>query len=185
MNPIMTQQFGQQPDFFSGRPAQLAQINKFNPQQQNALSSLLGQASQGMKNPYQGFEPIEARARSQFQKNTIPGIAERFTSLGDNAISSGAFASQLGEAGAGLEEGLAALRSQYGLQNRGQLLRELGLGLTPENENFYQPREEGGWESLIGPLLQLLLHGGAAAATGGASLPYSAGLMGGQFLGGR
>lgn len=168
-NPIFNVQplGGQQPTFFQGSPTQVASTNKFTQQGQNALSQLLSGGLQGMKNPYQGFDPIEQRARSQFSRNTIPSIAERFTSLGDNALSSGAFASQLGESAANLEEGLAALRSQYGLQNRGQLLQELGLGLQPQFENLVIPREQGGYATFVPALLQALMAGISGGQGGG------------------
>ncbi len=183
VNPVFQQQFGQNlGSFLSGRPAQLASINKFNPQAQNALSQLTGSAVQGFQNPYAGFAPIEEKARSQFFGSTVPSIAERFSGMGSNSLSSPALYSQLGAAGAGLEEGLAALKSQYGMQNRGQLLQELLAGITPQYEHMYQPREQGFLESIAGPLLQLLLQGGAAYATGGSSLPFTSALQG---LGGK
>lgn len=163
---IQTQQFGQSPSFLHGRPAQLASINKYNPQQQSVLSNLLGSGLQGLQNPYEGFAPIAQQARSQFQRQTVPTLAERFAGSGNNALSSGAFASQLGEAGAGLEQGLAALQAQYGLQNRGQLLQQLGMGLTPQYEHQYMPREQGFWEPF---LAQLLSQGGESL---GKALPF-------------
>jgi hypothetical protein len=159
-NQITTQQIGKGPSFFKGRAAQVGSINKFTPEAQNALSLLTNMGQQNIQNPYSGFEPIEQRARSQFQRNTIPSIAERFTSMGDNALSSGAFASQLGHAGAGLEEALAALRSQYGMQNRAQSLQELLGGIQPQFENFYQPREKSGFEELLPTLISALFSQG-------------------------
>lgn len=107
----------------------------YNPQQQAAFSQLL---SQGLSNS--DFNPIEQRARSQFNQQTIPSLAERFTSMGGGQRSS-AFQGALGAAGAGLEEGLAALRSQHGLQ-------QLGMGLTPQFENIYFPSQPGFFEGL-------------------------------------
>lgn len=209
--------------FFGGKPAGVEQVNRFNPQQQDVLQQLLNSGTKGLQNPYQGFEPIEQRARSQFQQRTIPQLLEQFTSMGGHgtaALSSPAFASQLGQAGAGLEEGLAAQRSQYGMQNQSQLMQLLGLGLTPQY-NDYQTNDQPGFLESYGPaigrfagqaglnflnggqgtdqgqgpgigqqagqqqggdfkrqilpiLLKLLLHGGAAFATGGASAIPSA-----------
>ena len=166
MNPIFTQRLGSnQGNFFTGRPAQIGSINKYSPEAQSALSQLTGSASQGFNNPYAGFDPIAQRARSQFHGNTVPGIAERFASLGSNSLSSPALYSQLGAAGAGLEESLAALQSQYGMQNRGQLLQELLGGITPQYEHLNQPREPGFAESFLAPLFS----GGVNYATGGAA----------------
>lgn len=77
------------------------------------------------------FEPIAAGARKAFQEETLPGIAERFTSMTGGGQRSGAFERQKAQAGATLESNLAALRAQvepeyalkraeYGLQ-RGKL----------------------------------------------------------------
>ena len=130
-------------NFFLGAPARIEQIPRFDQPQQAALAQILQSGLQGFNNPYQGFEPIEQYARTQFQQQTVPSLAERFTSLGNNKISSPAFASQLGYAGSNLEQGLAALRSQYGMQNRNQLMQLLELGLTPKFENVGVAGQEG------------------------------------------
>ncbi len=146
-------------DSLAGAPARTEQLQRFNPQQQNALSQLLSQGLQGIQpqNSGAGFEPIAKQARTQFQEQTVPGLAERFTSMGNGALSSPAFASQLGQAGAGLEQGLAAQQAQYGLQQQGLSQNLLGLGLTPQFENIYQQRQPGFLESAGGSALQALL----------------------------
>ena len=90
---------------------------------------------QGLQNPYGGFEPIEQQARNNFNQQTIPSIAERFTAGTNGATSSPSFASQLGQAGAGLESDLAAMKAGYGQQNIQQILQLLQLGLRPQLEN--------------------------------------------------
>ena len=132
------------------------QINRFSPEQQQALNNQLQQGLQNF-NP-QGQEDL---ARKNFQTQTIPSIAERFASMGENRGSSGLFG-QLGAAGANLESQLAALRGQYGLQ-------QLRMGLTPQNENEYVP---GGPTCLSGSL------GGLSGGLGNA-----AGLGFGQYFG--
>ena len=153
--------------FFAGTPARVEQIQRFNPQQQSALQSLLGLGQQNIQNPYRGFEPIAQQARTQFQQNTVPTLAERFTSLGSNQISSPAFASQLGQQGAGLEQGLAALRSQYGMQNQAQGLQQLQQGLTPQMENIPLAAEGGALQELLPILAKLGVSGLGAYASGG------------------
>ena len=141
--------------FGGGKKGKFKQNPIFNPQQQNALQLLLRQGSQGLQNPYAGFEPLAQQARSQFQNQTVPSLAERFTSLGSNNIaSSPAFTSQLGQAGAGLEEALAALKIQYGLQNQNNALSLLALGLSPTFENYYRQGQPGFGENLFGGALQ-------------------------------
>jgi hypothetical protein len=154
---------------FMGAPARIEQAQRYNPQQQNAFQSVLGQGLQGLQNPYAGFEPIAQRAQSQFYQQTVPTLAERFAGSGSNALSSPAFASQIGQAGSGLAEGLAALQSQYGMQNRAQSLSMLQQGLTPQFENIPMAGEGGALDSLLPLLAKLAIHGGSAYATGGTS----------------
>jgi hypothetical protein len=131
------------------------QISGQNQVLQQALSGL-----GGLNKPFD-FGPIEKQARSGFAQQTVPTLAERFTSMGNNALSSPAFASQLGQAGAGLEENLAALKSQIGLQQQGQqqnlLLNLLQTGLAPQSENLIHPQQPGFGESAANAGIQALL----------------------------
>lgn len=149
------------------QPARNQQVPRFNPQQQSALNQLLQQGLSGAKNTQKPFDfgPIEQQARSGFEKQTVPGLAERFTSLGGtnttgSALSSPAFASQLGQAGAGLEQSLAALKSQIGLQQQGRqdtnTQNLLKMGLSPQFENQFLQREPGFLENLSPWVLQAL-----------------------------
>jgi hypothetical protein len=79
----------------------------------------LAQLDQGNK---YSFAPIAEQARYNFNTQTIPSIAERFAGLG--ALSSSGFNRQLAQAGVDLERNLAALRSEYGLQEREQTFKE-------------------------------------------------------------
>lgn len=147
--------FGGLKNFFGGQPAQTQFLQRFNPQQQQALSQILQQALGGLQNPSQGFEPIAQQARTQFQTQTIPGLAERFTAMGGGQRSS-AFQGALGSAGSALEQALAAQQAQYGLQRGGQLQQLLGFGLTPQYESLYHQRQPGLLESSASGLAQLL-----------------------------
>lgn len=138
-------------DFLTGSPPQTMQFQRFTPQQQGLQNQSIQQALgllQGPQDYTKGFQPIAQQARSQFTQNTIPTLSERFTSLGSgSALSSPAFASQLGQAGAGLEQGLAALQSQYGLQQQGlqqnQLNSLLNFGMQPSFESLFMPQGQG------------------------------------------
>jgi hypothetical protein len=145
-------------NFMVGQPQRIEQVNQFNPQQQSALQSLLGQGMQGMQNPYAGFEPIKQQAINQFNQQTIPSLAERFTSMGNNSMTSPLFASQMGQAGAGLSQNLAAMQSQYGMQNRNQMMSMLGMGLTPQNQNFQMDAQQGMLQQLLPALGQMGSH---------------------------
>ena len=117
---------------------------------------------QGLQN-YNRFDfaPIEQAARTNFSTKTIPSLAERFTSMGDGAQRSSAFQGALGQAGAGLEEQLAAMKQDYNLQQQNQLMHLLGLGRM---ENVYEPSQPGFLESMAGPLARMGLGMGNSAA---------------------
>lgn len=117
------------------------------------------------------FGPIEEQARSGFTQRIIPSIAERFTALG--AQRSSAFPQLLGQAGSDLESQLAAMKSQYKLQNQAQqqqlLLSLLGLGLTPQFQSAYFQRQPGAGEGIAQGILS--------------SLPYLAAIGAKSYLG--
>lgn len=135
-------------NFLWGKQGGAEQVQNFTPQQQGIMQLLQMLGLQGLQDPSAGFEPIENQARTQFSQQTVPSIAERFTSMGNNALSSPSFAAQLGQAGAGLEGDLASQRAQFGQQNIQQLLQMLQMGLQPQFENIYRPREAGAAENL-------------------------------------
>lgn len=150
---------------FRRRP-KTQQISQLTPEQQQWQSQLGRAGAQSLENPYEGFQPIENQARSQFNTSTIPTIAERFTSMGNGQRSS-AFQSALGGAGAGLEESLAALKSQYGLQNRQLGANMLGSALRPSFDTVYQQAQPGFLESALGGLSGPLAKYGAMGLADG------------------
>jgi hypothetical protein len=129
-----------------------------NPEQQKYMSMLLGQGGNMLQNPYAGFEPIRQQAMNQFQQNIVPSLAERFTSMGGGRLSSPAFASQLGQAGSGLEQALAAMQSQYGQQNQHNAMSMLALGLSPSFENFYSQGDPGVGRTMLGNTMSGLMQ---------------------------
>ncbi len=118
------------------------------------------QALQGLGGNQFNFQPLAQQARTQFQTNTIPGLAERFTSLGQGAQRSSAFQGALGQAGGELEQGLAALQSQYGLKQQGLQQQLLGnllqYALSPEFTYRKTKLGEGGEFDIQSLLSQLL-----------------------------
>lgn len=110
--------------------------SRFTAEQQDALRLLLALGYKNLQDPYAGFEPIEKHATQRFKSQTLPGIAERFAGLGDTRGSSGVLGS-LGGAASDFEQGMAALRSQFGQQSQQNALRQLQLGLTPQFEQIY------------------------------------------------
>lgn len=161
--------------FLTGTPGRAQQFPKYTPNQQTALDQILQMGLSGLQQTQGGFDfaPIERQARNQFQTQTIPSIAERFTAMGGGQRS-GAFPAALGRAGAGLEQSLAALKSQHGIQQQGLLQNLLGLGLTPQFESAYTPSQPGFLGAAGEPLLQGL----------GQSLPYLLPIILGGLTGG-
>ena len=114
------------------------------PEGQAALKMLLEQGTQGIRDPYAGFDPIAKQQREEFKTQTIPSIMERFTAAGGSGtLHSSGLEGKLGAAGAGLDTQLAALKANYGLSNRQGLLQQLQLGLNPQTENLYMGEQPG------------------------------------------
>jgi|SRR5690348_11412361 hypothetical protein len=140
-------------NFFLGSNPQSAQLGRFTPQQQGlqdqGIQNLLQLLQSGGGMPG-NFAPIAQKAKTQFQTETIPSLAERFTALGGQ--NSSAFQGALGQAGAGLNENLGALESQYGLQQNAQvqnLMRLLlGLSTQPSFENVVYQGQPGALQGL-------------------------------------
>lgn len=160
----MASQVGQ---FFAGTPSRIEQIQRFNPQQQQSLMQLLQMGQQGLQNPYQGFDAIANSARRGFQQQTAPSLAERFTSQTNGALSSGALGSQLAGAGVDLESNLAALQSQYGQQQQNHFANLLGMGLTPQYENYALGGEGGALQELLPVLGKVGMRALGAGLSGG------------------
>lgn len=142
-------------EFLLGRPQQVQQLSRLNPEQQQVFSQLLSQLGQGLGQ--QDFSGIEKEARRGFEQKTIPTILERLTAMGGDRSS--AIAQQLGSAGANLESQLGAQRGQYNQQRLNMLL---GAGLSPSVENVVMPEQQG--------LIQALLSALAGSAGMGAGL---------------
>lgn len=164
-----------QGSLFGGTPEATRQIPRFNPQQEQVLNQLLSQGLGGIKGLQKGFDfsPIANQAQQRFSQQTVPGLAERFTSMGgsgaSNALSSPAFASQLGQAGSGLQGDLASLQAQYGFEGQGRqqnlFQNLLNLGLQPRNEQLFIPRSPGLFEAGLPSLLGGLGKGIGAYGT--------------------
>lgn len=152
----------QLPNYAPWQENMARQAGQFGMQGLQGLPAQYQQLMQGLN-----FDPIEQNAMRQFNQTTVPGLAERFSSMGTGGSQrSSAFAQQLGGAGSDLMSQLAALRAQYGIQ-RGQLggnmLANLGsiygnqanMGMSPLNTQYVTP----GGPNAMGRLGQL---GGSA-----------------------
>lgn len=139
--------------FFLGEQESFQRSPLHTPQGMQLLEQLLSSGSEGLNDPYAGFQPIADQATRQFNSETVPGLAERFTALGgSDTRGSSDFAGQLGGAGANLQSALAALKSEYGMKNRQGLLQQVGLGLTPQFETQHKNRGSGFLEKLLSAL---------------------------------
>lgn len=130
---------------FSPSTPQSYNFERLNPSQQQLrenliqfLPQLLGQIQQNQPN----FNAISNQARNQFQSQTLPSIAERFTSMGSGLRSSD-LQGTLGAAGAGLESQLAGQQAQFGLAQQGQqqnlLENLLSNALRPTSDVISEP----------------------------------------------
>jgi len=142
----MPKQAGFFESYFKGTSPSVTQISKFNPQQQDVMSKLLQQ----LQGNQFDFDPIEQQARTGFQQKTLPSIKEMFTSMGAGSQGSGAFARALGGAGAGLEESLAGMKQQYGLQQRGQNLQ---FGMQQPFDTMQQEGSTGYLQNMFSKLM--------------------------------
>ena len=141
--------------FWTGSPGGFQQANSYAPWQQDYFKNFAQMGMDRLKksygqDQYAGFDPIAQQARTQFNQQTVPSLAQRFSAMGDNATSSPAFTSELGQAGAGLETGLAALKSQYGMSNRQQTMNEknqlmqlMNMGMSPMYQNYPVEAKQG------------------------------------------
>jgi len=87
----------------------------------------------------EAFSKFEEPLMRQFNEQTIPQLAEQFAGLG--AGSSSGFQQALGQAGAGLSENLASLRSGLQLQSSNQLFQNL-MQLLGLNTRGFVPKEK-------------------------------------------
>jgi len=135
-----------------GKKEKIEQFPAMTGQQQALLQQLLGgiggplQAGMGNLQSLLGgdTEAFEKPLMREFFETTIPKISERFTGMGAGAQSSSAFTQALGQAGAGLEEMLGALRGGLQQQSLGQLSQLLGLGLGAKPyETIFRPETSG------------------------------------------
>lgn len=186
-------------NWLTGKQGGFEQINRFTPGQMDLMNRTAQQGYDEFSNPGNfspiqdmlsqvigrnlnnrfNFEPFRQKAEQNFQENTLPGIFERFTSLGKGAQSTGAFQGMLARGGADLNQGLAALEQDYALKNRPldlqdqQLLQQLlgsqqsyalnrrNLGINALNfgtqspyETAYRPGQKGAAQAAFPALIE-------------------------------
>lgn len=97
------------------------------------------------------FKEIEAPMIRQFEQQTVPGLAERFTAQGSGGQSSSAYQQQLGAAGSRLAQDLASQRAGYRMSALDRLLSQAQAASSMQPYSFV-PRTPGFFESLIGSI---------------------------------
>lgn len=122
---------------FSGRKPKMQQVKRFTPAQESALNQLM---ARGMADT--DMAGLEKRYRHLFERDTVPDLAERFTSMGGGQRSS-SFEEALRRGGMDMSEQLAGLRQQSGMQ-------ALGLGLQPQFDTVMTPGSPGILQGLMG-----------------------------------
>lgn len=159
--------------FLFGKKEKMQQVPTMSGQQTDLLNMLLGNLGGPMSSGLGNLasllggdtEAFEAPLMRQFQEQTVPSLAERFSSLGSGAQGSSAFGQQLGAAGAGLMENLGALRGNLQMQGLGQLQGLLGTGLGQRTfENAFRPGTTGFLGGIAGGIGQGLGSAGGMAA---------------------
>lgn len=153
-------------------------FSTLNPQQSglmNMIMQLLSGQGGEMGGPFgylqellsgspEAFSKFEAPYQRQFQEETIPGLAERFS--GQGAQRSSAFGQALSSAGAGLSENLANLREQL---RTGAATQALGLGQTALGTNTMGlvEKQQPFWKQLLTGLAPGIGQGIGMGVTGG------------------
>ncbi len=147
-------------DFFLGKSSETVTKPIHTPQQQELLDFILSQMQQQGPQGFQNIQNIlggdedtfaafERPARRAFEQQTLPTIAQRFTSqLGEGSQRSSGFQQAKATAGRELEENLMAKR--LGLQSGAmdQLMRYLGAATGPVQHEYVRPRQKGFLEDL-------------------------------------
>jgi hypothetical protein len=147
--------FNRQAQGYGQGPQSLNQSPLYNSGLQY-LMQILGGGEEGFKN-------FEAPFMRQFNEQTIPGIAERFAGAG--AQSSSAFQQALGQAGAGLSENLAALRSGLQMQALPTALQYAQQPFENQNQLLGMNTQAEAPQSFLQKLLISLASGAGNAAT--------------------
>lgn len=149
--------------FFSGEEARTEQLPLHNPEQAAAMKALLPGTVARLGGNEFDFAPIEQKSRRDFEKYTVPSLANRFSAFG-GGTSTDSYRQALASAQAEHETGLAGLKSEYGLKQQTQQQNMLNTLLQPAHQNLYFPQQPGFGQRLAEGLIPqaagaLLQHG--------------------------
>jgi hypothetical protein len=137
-------------------------VNVMDPQQRaliDALTKLSGQHAQStypyqMEDASEGFAPMEQQARTGFNQQMVPGLAEAFTKMGLGAQRSSAFPLAMGQIYGDFESDLAAQQGKYQQQRQGQQQGFMNLlqggAMQKPYEPVYNQQKPFPWGRLAG-----------------------------------
>lgn len=98
----------------------------------------------------EAFAAFEKPFKTQFEQQTVPGLAERFSSIGSGSQGSSGFGQQLGAAGANLSENLASMRSGLKQNALTQLMGMMQTGLGAQQFGYgHRTPPKGFLESIL------------------------------------
>lgn len=142
---------------YSALPGEEKRFQRFTPEQQNITqllqNILTGQGEQpggllGETYGDQGFDAYADPEIRRFNEETIPALAERFSSFGAGAQGSSAFQQRLAQEGSNLSRDLAEMRSRRRQESTESLLNQT---LQPQFHTRYEQRVPGGAsQALVG-----------------------------------
>jgi hypothetical protein len=135
--------------FWKGSKEAIVNFPTQTPAQNQLANQSIMQAMQllGGGPDFSGWDPIQAEYEKYYNEDLIPSLAHRFTSMGNGAQNSSAFANSLKSGSQDFAKSLAALKSQYGLQQQGlgnqRLATLLSGGMAPQFQQSYIPAQPG------------------------------------------
>lgn len=162
-------------DFFQGRQGQWKSNSTMTPEQQQLWAQIMPMIQGGINNSFD-FNQIAQGAQNRFQQNTMPSIADRFGAM--DAQRSSGYGQATANAQRDLQLDLAGQQQKFGLESQRNWADILGLASQPQFQSIYEEGRPAGINSIIEQGLPLALHAGAAFATGGQSIPFSAAMYG-------
>lgn len=145
-----------------GTPAEATQVKRFTGEQENLQPLIIDKIKKYLEQN-SSFGPIGEQAKRQYYEQGIPGIKSQFATGG----ASSAYQNALARGGSQLQSNLAALESNYNLEQQ-KLIPGLGkLAFEPQFETIYQPNKAGlveeaalGFAPKVGEMGADLLQGG-------------------------
>lgn len=139
-------------EWLTNTPEGQQQFSRFSPEQQKGMLESLRAGQETVNNPTAGFAPIRENANRNFNSQ-VSQLAHRFSTAGDNALSSPLLYGRLSGANADLQSNLAAQEAQFGQNNKKIGIAQQQLGLQPMYGRGAQNINIGGGQSPYQTLL--------------------------------